>query len=372
MMDMFKLDDMAAEASRVLRAEAQALLDAADRLDVHDSTSRDGYNTALYYMRQSLNCGGKVVVIGVGKSGKIGEKMVATLQSTGSCAVFLHPIEALHGDLGVIQSNDCILALSYSGNTDELLQIIPSLRHRNVPIIGLGGNAKSKLAKECNAWIDGYVKSEVSSELPAPTSSTTVALAMGDALALSLAQLEKFQKDDFALNHPGGSLGRRLLLKVKDVMVRTNQVATVEATAPLDVVITEMTKKPKGRGVIVIEPMTPPATPPLTGEDMINGGSLERALLEQKHLSDQCKILGIITTGDIRRALAFRERIFEIHARDVMTAQPVTCQSDQLAAEALKLIENNDDHRNLSILPVVDKCNRWRGVITRKDLESVL
>jgi arabinose-5-phosphate isomerase len=371
-MNVFKLEEMATEASRVLRAEAQALLDAADRLDVHDSTSRDGYNTALYYIRQSLNLGGKVVVTGVGKSGKIGEKMVATLQSTGSCAVFLHPIEALHGDLGLIQSNDCVLALSYSGNTDELLQLIPSLRHRNVPIIGLGGNPTSKLAKECNAWIDGYVKSEVSSELPAPTSSTTLALAMGDALALSLAQLEKFQKDDFALNHPGGSLGRRLLLKVKDVMVRSNQVATVEATAPLDVVITEMTKKPKARGVLVLEPMTPPATPPLTGEDMMNGGSLERALLEPKHLSDQCKILGVITTGDIRRVLAFRERIFEIHARDVMTAQPVTCQSDQLASEVLDLIRSNDTERNLSILPVVDKCNRWRGVLTRKDLESVL
>lgn len=371
-MNIFKLEDMAPEASRVLRAEAQALLEAANRLDVQESAARDGYNTALYYIRQSLNSGGKVVVTGVGKSGKIGEKIVATLQSTGSCAVFLHPIEALHGDLGLIQSNDCVLALSYSGNTDELLNIMPSLRHRNVPIIGLGGNPKSNLAKECNAWIDGYVRGEASSELPAPTTSTTLALALGDALALSLAQLEKFQKDDFALNHPGGSLGRRLLLKVKDVMIKPSQVATVEATAPLDVVITEMTKKPKGRGVIVMEPMTPPATPPLTGEDIMNEGSLERALLEPKHSADQCKILGVITTGDIRRALAFRERIFEIHARDVMSAQPVTCQSDQLASEALALIESNDGEGNLSILPVVDKCNRWRGVITRKDLEGML
>src|ERR1700709_1528965 len=162
-MDVFKINDLAAEASRVLRAEAQALLQAADRLDVNESPARDGYNTAIYYLRQSLACGGKIVVTGVGKSGKIGEKMVATFQSTGSCAVFLHPIEALHGDLGLIQQNDCILALSYSGNTDELLQIVPSLRHRNMPIIGLGGNPKSKLAKECNAWIDGHVNSEASS-----------------------------------------------------------------------------------------------------------------------------------------------------------------------------------------------------------------
>ncbi|CAM0139272.1 hypothetical protein VKS41_005712 [Umbelopsis sp. WA50703] len=371
-MDVFKMDDMAIEAARILRAEAQALLDAANRLNEARSSAREGYNTAIYYLRQCLDCGGKIVVTGVGKSGKIGEKMVATLQSTGSCAVFLHPIEALHGDLGVIQENDCVLALSYSGNTDELLQIIPSLRHRRVPIIGLGGNAKSKLAKECNAWIDGHVTSEASSEIPAPTSSTTLALAIGDSLALALAQQKKFQKADFALNHPGGALGKRLLLKVKDIMVRASQVATVEASAPLDVVITEMTKNPKGRGVLVMEPMTPPATPPLTSEDVINRGSLERALLEAKPLDGQCKILGIITTGDVRRALAFRERIFEICARDVMTSHPVTCQSDQLASEVLELIEAKSDVRNLSVLPVIDKRHQWRGVITRKDLESVL
>ncbi|KAJ2956976.1 hypothetical protein NQZ79_g7221 [Umbelopsis isabellina] len=366
------MDDMAIEAARILRAEAQALLEAATRLDEDASSARDGYNTAIYYLRQSLDCGGKIVITGVGKSGKIGEKMVATLQSTGSCAVFLHPIEALHGDLGVIQENDCVLALSYSGNTDELLQIIPSLRHRRVPIIGLGGNAKSKLAKECNAWIDGHVISEASSEIPAPTSSTTLALAIGDSLALTLAQQKKFQKADFALNHPGGALGKRLLLKVKDIMVRASQVATVEPSAPLDVVITEMTKNPKGRGVLVMEPMTPPATPPLTSEDITNRGSLERALLEARPLTGQCKILGIITTGDVRRALAFRERIFEICARDIMTSHPVTCQSDRLASEVLELIETESEDRNLSVLPVVDKRHHWRGVVTKKDLESVL
>ncbi|RUP44920.1 KpsF/GutQ family protein [Jimgerdemannia flammicorona] len=350
-MPVMTSDQMVTEAARILRSEAHALLDAADRLqqDPHDN----GYHKAIFHLFRAVDQGGKIVVTGVGKSGKIAEKIVVTLQSTGSCAVYLHPTEALHGDLGVIGAKDAVLALSFSGNTEEILRLLPSLKHRGVPIIGLGGNTKSKLARECDVWLDGYVKSEACTHIPAPTSSTTLALAIGDALALTLCQLRGFTKEHFALNHPGGSLGRKLLLKVKDVMVRNGEVATVEPGAFMDTVIAEATKKPRCGAVLVMEPVSP----------LPGGGG-------DKHAN--AKIVGVITNGDIRRAIAFRERVFQLRASDVMSRDLVTCSNEDMASEAKRLMEERPDGDTISMLPVLDKSNRWKGVVTLRDLEDLL
>ncbi|KAG0175413.1 hypothetical protein DFQ28_000059 [Apophysomyces sp. BC1034] len=363
-MSIGNMQDIIAGASSVLREEAQALYDAAQRLEVNPA-SRDGYQQAIYYMFRALDAGGKIVVTGVGKSGKIGEKMVATMLSTGTCATFLHPVEALHGDLGAVQPKDVVLALSYSGNTEELLMLLPSLRHRNVPVIGMGGNPKSKLARECAAWLDGGVAREAGGgEIPAPTTSTTLALALGDALALTLAKLRFFTTAGFAMNHPGGSLGRRLLLKVEDCMVPVNKVASVGPKDSLDVVIMEMTKHPKGAGVIVLgedcgmSPPSPPASSASSSdEDMTQEGP-------------NGEVIGIITHGDIRHVLkSKREGIFHIRALDIMTGDPEVCSVDDLAADAMRRMTHNQNE--LSLLPVIDKDKQLKGVVTLKDLQEL-
>ncbi|RUS18328.1 KpsF/GutQ family protein [Endogone sp. FLAS-F59071] len=345
-------DQILSEAARILHQEANALVEAAERLqnDDHDN----GYRKAVYHLYRTIDQGGKIVVTGVGKSGKIGEKITVTFQSTGSCAVFLHPVEALHGDLGVIGPKDTVLALSFSGNTEEILRLLPSLKHRGIPIIGLCGNAKSKLARECDALVDAYVKSEACAHIPAPTTSTTLALAFGDALALTLCQLRGFTKEHFALNHPGGSLGRKLLLKVKDVMIRNAEIPTVEPTATFDVVIAESTKKPRCGAVLVMEPVSPQPGVPAPSDKHTNA-----------------KIVGIITNGDIRRAMAFREGIFQLQARNVMSCDLITCSNEDMASEAKRLMEERPGGDTISVLPVIDKNNRWKGVVTLRDLEDL-
>lgn len=356
-------------AANILIEEATCLNDAATRLK-SNTDAREGYQRAIYLMFKSLDAGGKVVVTGVGKSGKIGEKIVATMLSTGSCAAFLHPVEALHGDLGTVQPNDVVLALSFSGNTEELLMLLPSLKHRNIPVIGLGGNSKSKLAKECAAWIDGYVKREAGGSIPAPTSSTTLTLALGDALALTLAKLRTFTTDGFALNHPGGSLGRRLLLKVKDIVIDSTKVASVGPNTPLDVIIMEMTKHPKGSGVIVLEDDSDLNI----DEDMSNSLFPTPPLSETSSLNEyECskpnKIVGVITHGDIHRVLksSTREGIFQICAANIMSPDPVVFNEEGLASEAFAAM--ND--KNIPLLPVLNSENNWVGVITQKDLQEL-
>ncbi|KAI7866628.1 hypothetical protein BDF14DRAFT_1875195 [Spinellus fusiger] len=287
--------------------------------------------------------------------------------STGTSAAFLHPVEALHGDLGLVGPLDVVLALSYSGNTEELLLLIPSLKHRHVPVIGMGGNLKSKLAKECAAWLDAHVEKEAGDDLPAPTTSTTLALALGDAVALTLAKLRSFSTDGFALNHPGGSLGRRLLLKTEDAMIPHNKVACVSATAPLDIVIMEMTRHPKGCGVVVLEDS-------MTEEDLSSDllsppASLVASSDDASHEATN-RVLGVITHGDIHRVLRAKVEIFEIKAADIMTHTPVTCAVHGLASEALKVMESSRK-QPLPLLPVIDKEAGFRGVVTLKDLREL-
>lgn len=365
-------EDIIDNASNILIEEALSINEAAQRLKTN-TDSRNGYHQAVYLMFKSLDAGGKVIVTGVGKSGKIGEKIVATMLSTGTCATFLHPVEALHGDLGTVQPNDVVLALSFSGNTEELLMLLPSLKHRNIPVIGLGGNAKSKLARECAAWIDGYVKREAG-DIPAPTSSTTLTLALGDALALTLAKLRTFTTDGFALNHPGGSLGRRLLLKVKDILIDSSKVATVNRNTSLDIIIMEMTQHPKGSGVIVLDDEL---LPEHVDENMSGNNYLfpsppisETSSLEDYDISSRSsRIAGVITHGDIHRVLksATKEGIFQICAVDIMSSNPVVFHDEGLASDAVTTMKE----KNIPLLPVLNSDKNWVGVITLKDLQEL-
>ncbi|KAI8883631.1 hypothetical protein K501DRAFT_285251 [Backusella circina FSU 941] len=365
--------DIIIGAANVLMDEAKALNAAAQRLTENENASQ-GYQQAIYLMFKALDAGGKIVVTGVGKSGKIGEKIVATMLSTGSLATFLHPVEALHGDLGTIQAKDVVLALSFSGNTEELLMLLPSLKHRNIPVIGLGGNAQSKLARECAAWIDGYVECEAGGSIPAPTTSTTLTLALGDALALSLAKLRTFTKDGFALNHPGGSLGRRLLLKVADSMVDASKVAAVSPSASLDVVIMEMTKHPKGSSVIVLSPEEE-CTETNLSLDLNSATGFPSPPLSTASSTDgeeQMKprtITGVITHGDIHRLLkkSTHDGIFQIKAQDIMSKDPTVFPVDGLASEAVRLMKE----KNIPLLPVVDDNKSWVGVVSLKDLQEL-
>ena len=289
---------------------------------------------ALSLLQKSLQSGGKIIVTGIGKSGKVGQKIAATLCSTGSLAIYLHPTEGLHGDLGILTSNDVVLLFSYTGNTEELVKLLPSLKAMGVPLIGVGGNAQSKIALACDVWLDGHVEQEACPHNLAPTSSTTLALALGDALALALMQLRGFDAEAFAHNHPGGSLGKRLHLRVSDVMHQGDAISTVTSLASMDEVVMAATHRPLG-GVLVV---------------------------------DGPKLLGIITEGDIRRALKHREKFFNLKASEVMTVKPITVRPDALAKAALELMENRP--KQISVLPVVDEQGHWRGIVRVHDLIS--
>lgn len=321
---------MISEVIRVLEMEGRAILTCAERFRLPHQAEE--LTKLIKYCERSLEQGGKIVVTGVGKSGKIGQKIAATLCSTGSLAVFLHPTEGVHGDLGVVRPQDTVLALSYTGNTTEVVELLPTLRNLGVAIVGLGGNADSKLAKGCDAWIDGSVEKEACPHNSAPTTSTTVALALGDALAVTLMQLRGFDEAAFALNHPGGSIGKKLSLKVKDLMHQGKDVPTVGASTSMEEVIDVSTQMKLG-AVLVVQ-------------------------------SNQ--LLGLITDGDIRRALKHRDRFFDMTAEQVMTRNPVTANPEMMANTALRLME--DRKSQISVLPVVDSSGVWKGLLRLHDL----
>ena len=325
--------DLLSEVTRVLKMEGDAILSCLARLN--DPQNRAQFENALKFFQKALDQGGKLVITGVGKSGKVGEKIAATLCSTGSLAVFLHPTDGLHGDLGVVASKDAILALSYSGNTEELVRLLPSLKSLRIPVVGLGGNRQSKLAQQCDAWIDGSVDQEACPHNLAPTSSTTVALALGDAIAVALMQIRGFDARSFAQNHPGGSLGRRLHLKVSDVMHSGDSVATVAADASIDEVLLTLTRKSLGAALVV----------------------------------NATLLLGIITEGDIRRALQHREKFFSLKASVVMTRTPICTSPEDLASSAFELMENRP--KQISVLPVVDSQGHWKGLVRIHDLVKI-
>jgi arabinose-5-phosphate isomerase len=307
--------------SMVLRIEAQAVARLAERLD-------DDFTRACQYM---LACDGRIVVLGMGKSGHIGGKIAATLASTGSPAFFVHPAEASHGDLGMITAKDVVLALSNSGETDEIVHILPLIKRLGIPLIALTGKSESTLARAATVHIDVSVEQEACPLGLAPTASTTATLAMGDALAISLLQARGFTAADFARSHPGGRLGRRLLLLIDDVMHTGERIPRNAPEDLLGMALMEMSRK--GLGVTVI---TDPHN----------------------------RVLGIFTDGDLRRAMDRRIDVHITAVAQVMTRQCKTVHPGILAAEALRLMETH----KINALPVVDNSGKLLGIFNMHDL----
>ena len=281
--------------------------------------------------RLILDCQGRVVVTGMGKSGHIGGKIAATLASTGTPAFFVHPGEAQHGDLGMITPGDVVLAISNSGETGEILTILPIIKRMGARLIALTGNPKSSLAQQADAHLDAGVAKEACPLNLAPTSSTTAALALGDALAVALLKTRNFTPEDFARSHPGGKLGRRLLLFVRDVMHSGARIPLVPETASLREALLEMTGKGLG----------------MTG--VLDGAG---------------KLVGIYTDGDLRRTLNKEVDVYNAKISDVMTRNPKTCRADQLAAEIVQFMEQS----NINGLMVVDAEQRVQGALNMHDL----
>lgn len=284
----------------VLETESQALQALIPRVRANTS-----FAAACHAI---LHCKGRVVVTGMGKSGHIAGKIAATLASAGTPAFFLHPGEASHGDLGMITRADVVMAISNSGETDEILTIIPLIKRLGVPLITLAGNPNSRLAREADVYLDVSVEKEACPLGLAPTASTTAALAMGDALAIALLDVRGFGPEDFARSHPGGRLGKRLLLRIRDVMHTADAIPAVARHVLLKDALMEMTRKSLGMTAIVDE---------------------ER------------RILGIFTDGDLRRALDKRIDIHRAPISDVMTRNCVTATADLLAAEALNIMQTH-------------------------------
>ena len=308
-------------AKEVLRIEADAIRDLIGRIN-------DQFVQAIELL---AGCQGRTVVTGMGKSGLIGKKIAATLASTGTPALFLHPAEGVHGDLGMVSRSDVVMILSNSGETEELIKILPALRRLSVPIICLTGNLKSTLAKNSDVVVDVGVKCEAGLKGLVPTASTTATLAMGDALAVVLLEKRGFKEEDFAYFHPGGSLGKKLLLKVKDIWHGGEAIPRVTDKTSMKDVIIEMTSKKLGMTTV---------------------------LNSKKELS------GVITDGDLRRLLEREDSPMKLTAADVMTRHPKTIGSDALAAQALQYMEQH----SISALVVMDRDKKVAGIVHMHDL----
>jgi len=311
------------QASEVLDIEAQALVAARGRLD------GAFIDVAKLILKRCPP--GKVAVMGVGKSGHVGNKIAATLASTGTPSFFVHPTEAGHGDLGMIDRGDVVLAISYSGKTDELLRVLPYFKRNGIPVIALTGNAASPLAEHADHHIDGSVDREACPLGLAPTASTTLALALGDALAVCLLKQRGFTPDDFALTHPHGALGRRLLVTVGDIMLKGEEVPAVTADTTIRASLVEMSRG--GIGITAI----------------VDAGR---------------RVLGIFTDGDLRRALDHNVDIANTPIAAVMTPRPSAMNPQQLAAEAAEIMER----QKVSALLVVDGAGGLVGAFNMRIL----
>ena len=305
-----------AYAIQCIKDEAQATLDLIPQLD-------DNFDRAVQMM---FNCHGKIIVTGVGKSGHIGAKIAATLSSTGTPAFYINPLDVFHGDLGVMTKDDVVLALSNSGQTDELLRFIPLVLHMNIPIIGISGNPQSLLAKYSDAHITVKVEKEACPLNLAPTSSTTAALVMGDAIAIALMEMRNFKPQDFAHFHPGGELGKRLLTTATDVM-RTHDLPIIPNEMHLGEAIIHVSKGKLGLGV---------------------------------SLDENEQVCGLITDGDIRRAMEkWQAEFFDRTVDDIMTRQPKTVLPTTKITEIQRIMQKYKIHTVL----VVDKEQHLLGIV---------
>jgi arabinose-5-phosphate isomerase len=308
-------------AERVLRIEADAILGLIPKLDVR-------FERAVEVLRA---CAGRVIVTGMGKSGLIGRKIAATLASTGTPAYFLHPAEGVHGDLGMVARGDVVLALSNSGETDEVLAILPLLKRLGIPIVLMTGNPSSSLARQCEVVLDVSVPEEACPMNLAPTSSTTAALAVGDALALALLELRGLRPEDYAALHPRGSLGWRALFRVSDLMLTGDAVPVVPESTPLRDVIVEMTRKRKGMTTVV---------------------------------DAAGRLVAVITDGDLRRLHLTGKSIDELSAGQIGSREPKTIRAEDLAAQALEVMET----WQITSLVIPDADGRPLGVIHMHDI----
>ena len=320
-MNKISPDKIIALGKAVIETEQIALTELIERID-------DKFVIACDLL---LQCEGRIVVIGMGKSGHIGNKIAATLASTGTPAFFVHPGEASHGDLGMITNKDVVMLLSNSGETDEIVALLPVIKRLNTPMIALTGKTNSTLAKIATVNIDISVSKEACPLGLAPTSSTTATLAMGDATSIALLEAHGFSKDDFALSHPGGVLGRRLLLHVGDIMHADDEIPKVSESASLSDALIEMTQK--GLGVTTI-------------------------------VDDDNGILGIFTDGDLRRTLDSKVDINTCLVKDVMTKNGKNIKANSLAASALSLMERY----SINALVVVDGQGKLIGILNMHDL----
>jgi arabinose-5-phosphate isomerase len=319
--DKFDAARAVALAQRTFDIEAQALIGLKARLG-------DDFGRAV---RAMLACRGRVVVMGMGKSGHIGRKIAATLASTGTPALFVHPAEASHGDLGMVTAGDVVLAISNSGESDELDAIVPPLKRLGVTLVAMTGRADSSLARHADITLSSAVDQEACPLNLAPTASTTAQLALGDALAVALLDARGFRQEDFARSHPGGALGRKLLMHVRDLMRQGDDVPVVGPETMLIEVMREMTRKGLGATAVA---------------------DAER------------RVLGIFTDGDLRRLVEKGEDLRALTAREVMHARPKLVREDALAVEAADMMEA---HRITSVL-VVDAAGRLVGALNSNDL----
>jgi arabinose-5-phosphate isomerase len=307
-------------ARKVLQTEAAAILALVDRLD-------ECFEQAV---RLLLECRGRVLVTGMGKSGIICRKIAATLSSTGTPGLFLHPAEAIHGDLGVLQPDDVVLALSYSGETDELLRLLETIKRLGARLIAITGVPSSTLARAADVALDCHVSEEACPLNLVPTASTTAALALGDALAMTLLVAKGFRQEDFARLHPGGKLGKQLM-RAEQLMHAGDETPIVGTGDPMREVIYEISRKKLGMTCVV---------------------------------DDGGRLVGVITDGDLRRHMMGEPRLLERRADEVMTRHPITIGRDRLAAEALYLLEQ----RKITAVVVVDERQSVLGVVHLHDL----
>ena len=309
------------EARQVLQIEADGILKLIDRLD----------HRFDQMIEVILKATGRVIVSGIGKSGIIGRKIAATLNSTGTRSLFLHPVEAMHGDLGIVGPEDVFLAMSYSGETDEVNILMPSIRNIGCTVISMTGNPASTLARHSDIVIDVGVEKEACPLGLAPTASTTALLAMGDALAVVLINKKQFKTRDFKRFHPGGALGQRLSRQVSDIMFSGDAVPTVITSASMQDAVEEMDRQ--GLGALII-------------------------------VDENQRLAGILTDGDLRRMIAQKKPVFDQTLTDVMTPSPLHAFSQSPAFDALNLMEQHE----ITVLPIIDNAHRVMGILHLHDI----
>jgi len=313
--------DSIKSAKEVLTIEAEAVLNLINHLDKNFEKT----------VSALLNCKGRIVVTGMGKAGIIGQKLSATLSSTGTPSLWIHPAEAIHGDLGRVTKDDIIIAISNSGETEEITRLLPWIKKIGAKLVAMTGKAKSNLAKNSDFYLDVSVKKEACPLGLAPTASTTAMLAMSDALAVALLQEKGFKEKDYAFFHPGGSLGKRLLLKVEDIMRRGKENPIVNQNKLVKEVLLSITKARAGSATII---------------------------------DNKGKLVGIFTDGDLRRHLEKEPNLSLRRVKEVMTKNPITISQGRLAVEALKILQE----RKIDEIPVVDNQKRPVGLVDVQDL----